>query len=313
MAIIRFLEEHHIRHSLDASIKDYITMGIGGKVPVIATVETDTQLKDLLAYLHENSIRFVLLGGGSNVIFADRFDDPNLTVIVNRCGSIKKDVEIDGKPVICVNSGVMNRALMQWNIENNIGGMDFLAGVPGTIGGAAAVNAGAFGQSISTILKQAEIVDNKGNVRLVDNEYFHFQYRNSRFKYGDEVIINIFLEYCDEPGEDVRQKVDARVAYRNEKHPCSANRSAGCFFKNPVIDGKKTSAGKLIEATGFKGKNYDHLRVARAHANFIINKGDATFLDIKSLEQEIVSGVQNRQGITLEREVIYITPDGMKN
>lgn len=313
MAITRFLEENRIRHYLNASVKDYVTMGVGGDVPVIAVVETDNQLKGLLTHLYDENIRFVLLGGGSNVIFADRFVDPGLTVIVNRCGEIGENEDIDGKPVIRVNSGVMNSALMEWNIKNDIGGLDFLAGVPGTIGGAAAVNAGAFGESISTILKQAEIVDTNGKVKMVDNDYFEFQYRNSKFKYGDEVIINVFLEYIREPGAEVREKVESRIAYRREKHPCSADRSAGCFFKNPVIEGQKTSAGKLIESTGFKGKDYENLRVAGAHANFVINKGDATFSDIRSLEKEIVSGVAAQQGITLEREVIYITPDGKKS
>jgi UDP-N-acetylmuramate dehydrogenase len=283
-------------------------MDVGGEAPVIAVVHNDAHLKDLLVFLHKEDIQFVLLGGGSNVIFADSFSVPDLTVIANRTSNI----EISGPNLVKVNSGVLNSALMAWNIMNGIGGMDFLAGIPGTIGGAAAVNAGAFGQSISTILKQAEIVDKDGNVRMVDNDYFEFQYRNSKFKYGDEVIINVFLEFVPEPTNQVKEKVNARITYRKEKHPCSTNRSAGCFFKNPIIEGQKTSAGKLIEQTGFKGKIYETLRVAKAHANFIINKGTATFSDIQALEQEIVKSVASQQGITLEREVIYITPNGQK-
>jgi UDP-N-acetylmuramate dehydrogenase len=202
---------------------------------------------------------------------------------------------------------------MEWNIRNNIGGMDFLAGIPGTIGGAAAVNAGAFGQSISAILEKAEIVTRDGQVKMVDNDYFGFTYRNSVFKYGDEVILNVFLKYIDAEGAAVRAAVEEKLIYRKENHPCSGFRSAGCFFKNPIINGKKISAGQLIEQLGFKGMIFKRLRISNDHANFVINDGGASFEDIKALEDQVVGRAFRERGIELEREVIYISPEGKKH
>ncbi|MCP5048810.1 MAG: UDP-N-acetylmuramate dehydrogenase [bacterium] len=306
--LIDYLKREKIEYHEEQSIRSYLTIEVGGSVPLLAVVYSDTHLKKLLIEVHRTGRRFILLGGGSNVVFPDRFSDPDLIVIVNRTSEIVKESE----GMIKVNSGVMNRDLMEWNVGNNIGGMDFLSGVPGTIGGAAAVNAGAFGNSISNILEKAEILDKNGQIKMVDNSYFQFVYRNSIFKYGNEVIVNIFMSYVYEDSGSIREKVDSRVNYRIEKHPGSDNRSAGCFFKNPVIDGKKTSAGQLIEQSGFKGTTYENLRLDESHSNFVINRGDASFSDVKELETEIVREVSKKKGVTLEREVIYISPEGEK-
>jgi UDP-N-acetylmuramate dehydrogenase len=306
MDIKEFLGKEKIEYYVNHSIKAYLTMGVGCTVPLIVVVRTDDHLKGVLSRIYKEP--FVLLGGGSNVVFPDVVSDPDLTVIINRSDAINQD----NNQTIKVNSGVLNLDLMEWNVKHGIGGLDFLAGVPGTIGGAAAVNAGAFGESISTTLVKAEIFDSNGNIKIVANDYFQFQYRNSAFKYGKEVIINVFLSYIPEALASVRDKVDSRIAYRKEKHPAFDYLSAGCFFKNPIIDGQKNSAGKLIEQIGFKGTAHKGVMVADEHANFIVNSGNATFAEIQDLEEKIVREVAKQKGITLEREVIYITSEGKK-
>lgn len=304
----QFLEARGIEHHPDAGIKPYLTMAVGGNVGMIVVIERYSHLKELLIYLHNHSGRypFVLLGGGSNVIFPD--EHSRLVVIINRTSDIAREEN----HILRVNSGVLISDLMEWNIRNNIGGMDFLAGIPGTVGGAAAVNAGAFGRSISAILEKAEIVTRDGEVKMVDNNYFCFTYRNSVFKYGDEVILNVFLKYIDAESAAVKAAVEEKLLYRKENHPCSGFRSAGCFFKNPIINGKKTSAGQLIEQLGFKGMIFKRLRVSKDHANFVINSGGASFEDIKALEDQVVGRAFQERGIKLEREVIYISPAGKK-
>jgi UDP-N-acetylmuramate dehydrogenase len=304
----KFLDARGIEHHLDAGIKPYLTMAVGGNVGMIAVIERYSHLRELLIYLHnqKGGYPFVLLGGGSNVIFPDEYS--RLVVIINRTPGIARE----GNHILRVNSGVLLGDLMEWNIRDNIGGMDFLAGIPGTVGGAAAVNAGAFGQSISAILEKAEIVTRQGEVKMVDNNYFCFTYRNSLFKYGDEVILDVFLKYIDVEGAAVKAAVEEKLIYRKENHPGSGIRSAGCFFKNPIISGKKTSAGQLIEQLGFKGMIFKRLRVSRDHANFVINNGGAAFEDLKALEDRIVGKVFKKKGIKLEREVIYISPEGRK-
>lgn len=308
LQLIHWLQQENIHYHSNHNIGAYLTMGIGGPVPLVAIVETADQLKKLLRQLHSNHTPFVLLGGGSNVIFPDSISQPNLTAIINRTRAIEKEEE----GVLRVNSGVLNSRLMNWNIQNHIGSMDFMAGIPGTIGGAAAVNAGAFGKSISQILIKAEICDSNGIIKTVDNDYFQFQYRNSRFKYGNEAIIDVFLRYTPEESSQVKEKVVAKIDYRKNNHPDFNLKSAGCFFKNPVIDGQKISAGRLLEQSGFKGVSFHELRIAQEHANFVINNGRASFSDIKDMESKIRTTIDREKGIILEREVIYISPQGEK-
>ena len=302
----KFLEEKKIPYHDNCSIKPYVTMGIGGNVSLLVLPSREVHLKALLKYLHIHKHKYILLGGGSNVIFPDDFSP--LAVIINRTSRIAKQ----GDSIIKVNSGVLISQLMNWSIRNNSGGMDFLAGIPGSIGGAAAVNAGAFGKSISSLLEKAEIITPGNEIKIVDNHYFDFSYRNSRFKYSDEVILNVFLRFTPVPGEQIKEKVAANIKYRQQNHPCSGFRSAGCFFKNPEVDGKKISAGQLIEQSGFKGTSHKTLQVSAAHANFVINSADASFADIQELEAKVINRVLKDKGIQLEREVIYISPNGKK-
>ena len=305
-SLITFLEEQNLRFHENTAVKPYITIGIGGTVSLVILVNDESQLKELLIFLHQAQYKYVFLGGGSNVVFPDGHSP--LIVVVNRTSGIFPEPENR----VRVSSGVFIMDLMKWNIANRAGGMEFLAGIPGTMGGAAAVNAGAFGNSISTILEKAEIITPANEIKTVDNSYFEFTYRNSRFKYNDEVILNVTLRYTDAPADQIKEQVEANVAYRKKNHPGTGQRSAGCFFKNPEIEGKKLSAGRLIEQAGFKGQTYNHLEVSAAHANFIINSSDATFRDICDLESRIREGVSNTNHINLEREVIYISPDGKK-
>jgi UDP-N-acetylmuramate dehydrogenase len=304
----QYLETGKIEYHPDHEIKPYLTMGIGGKVKLIIVVFHLSQLKDLLCFLHANGYPFILLGGGSNVILHDAFTA--VPVIINRTAGIVKH---EREHLVKVNSGVLNRDFLNRAIKNRVGGMDFLAGIPGTIGGAAAVNAGSFGQSIDAVLEKAEIfTPHSGEIKTVDRNYFQFEYRNSIFKYGSEVILDVFLKYMDEDSEKIREKVKTKLRYRQEKHPPWNVHTAGCFFKNPVIDDKKISAGKLIESAGFKGTNHNRLEVSEVHANFILNKGGGSFEDILALEKNITRTVRAQKDILLEREVIYISPQGKK-
>ena len=148
----QYLQERKIEFYPDHEIKPYLTMGIGGKVQYIIVVHQGPQLEELLYFMAAGRYPFILLGGGSNVIFPD-VDTP-LPVIIDRTRGITLCEDMH---LVKVNSGVSNKDFLTWAIENRVGGMDFLAGIPGTIGGAAAVNAGAFGKSISTVLEKAVI------------------------------------------------------------------------------------------------------------------------------------------------------------
>jgi UDP-N-acetylmuramate dehydrogenase len=163
------------------------------------------------------------------------------------------------------------------------------------------------------VLEKADIfLPGSGETKTVDKDYFRFQYRDSIFKYGSEVILEVYLSYTEEDSAEIREKVKEKLRYRNENHPPANVRTAGCFFKNPIIQDKKESAGQMIENAGFKGSTFRQLQISSRHANFIINKGGSSFADILDLEQQITRTVKEIKGILLEREVIYISPGGKK-
>lgn len=305
-----FLENGNFEYYLDTPVEPYVTLGIGGRVKAVVVARRLDALTRLLGFFHRHPAcgPLVVLGGGSNVVFPDR--DTPLVVVVNRTSGMEK---LPAEGLARIESGVMNHQFLSWAADQGVGGLDFLAGVPGTVGGAAAVNAGSFGKSISMRLQKASIFDfSTGETKTVPDENFQFQYRNSRFKYGRDVILEVFLKYTGEPVEDIRRKVDEKIRYRRENHPPKGILTAGCFFKNPIIDGEKISAGRLIENAGFKGQKFQHLEISPQHANFIINSGGSSFDEIRHLEKKIVQTIKSSKGITLEREVIYISPEGEK-
>lgn len=306
-----FLNKKQLEYYFFHPVQSFVTLGVGGKVSAVVVVKKREDLTELLTFLHNerNLPPWVILGGGSNVAFPD--GDSRLLVIVNRCSGMEK---IPGENLAILDSGVLNRDFIAWAGKNEIGNLDFLAGIPGAVGGAAAVNAGSFGQSISMFLEKATVFNRQSaEVCTITNEDFRFRYRDSRFKYGEDAILQIWLRYETQSNEEIKKKVYEKIDYRKKNHPPSYLMTAGCFFKNPVIDGQKIPAGRLIENAGFKGRRIGPMEISPLHANFVINTGGGAFSDIRRLEDEIVSAVACQKGVRLEREVIYIGPDGKKS
>lgn len=304
--IDEYLTKKKIEYKKDSEIRQFLTIKVGGKVSYIITVHETEELKGLLQYLFFSERKFILLGGGSNIIFPDKSSD--IIVIINKTSGIT----VQDENIIKVDSGITNKSLLKFCSKNNIGGLEFLSGIPGTIGGAAAVNAGAFGESISDILINAEIFTNSGKTVLKRKEYFNFKYRNSIFKYGNEVILSIYLKFNFAENEDIKKKANEILKFRTERHPSYSALTSGCFFKNPVVEGKKISAGKLIENSNLKGYKDRNILISEKHSNFVINTGKASFKEIKDIEKKIIGKVYEDKGIFLEREVIFISPEGKK-
>jgi len=304
--IKNYLSDKGIRFHSDHEIGEYLTMHIGGKVGFIIFTQSNRELIDTLLFLHSLKQKFILIGGGSNIIFPDSGHD--LIVLINRSSGISR---IEGN-ILTVDTGLKNTEFLEFCKKENIAGFEFLAGIPGTIGGATAVNAGAFGNSISDKITGGDIFTEEGKIEYKDKEFFDFEYRNSRFKYGNDVVLNIHLKY--ETGEirEIKKKINEILKLRTEKHPPYSVHTAGCFFKNPEVDGKKISAGSLIDNCDLKGYDAGNVMVSGKHSNFLVNKGHAVFSEIESLGEKIQEIVKRKDGILLEREVIFVSPKGEK-
>lgn len=297
----------------DAPIAPHLLLRIGGTVRLLIAPGDSGQWRDVLEQLAVapagERLPCLVIGGGSNIAFPD---EPVRAAVVLAPPPATPPVLDAAAATVVVDAGMRNQPFLAWCAEHGVGGCEFLSGIPGTLGGAAAVNAGAFGRSMADVLLEAEIVDGDGTRRRVDAGHFAFRYRDSRFKLGLETALALRLRFAPEDGATVARRSREHLEYRRQRHPSYRLASAGCFFKNPLVNGVKEPAGRILEECGLKGKALGPLAVAREHANFVINHGGATFAQLRQMEEEIRAAVDARLGIVLEREVIYVTADGKK-
>ena len=310
--LVVWLREQRIDYRENAAIGPLLYFKIGGKVSLLVVCASPAQMAACLQKIIADGIPYLVIGGGSNIAFTDGL---TRAVVLVYQGSAKKTnaARLREPQSVLVDGGVKNRIFLSWCGLHGVGGLEFLSGIPGTLGGAAAVNAGAFGHSLADVLLGADIVDGRGDMVAVDAGYFAFRYRDSCFKFGNEVILSLRLKFQEQEAAVVSKKVKENMDYRVARHPSYRYPSAGCFFKNPLVAGDKRSAGKIIEECGLKNLAVGGLSVAAEHGNFLLNRGgNASFDDLLRLENEIKAAVAARTGIELEREVIYVSAAGKK-
>jgi UDP-N-acetylenolpyruvoylglucosamine reductase len=307
-----WLREQRIAFSADAAIAPHLYFKIGGTVSLLIPCSSPAQLALVLKRLSLEKLPFLVVGGGSNIAFPD--GPTRAAVLLTQPAQSPGSAPLlaaDGLS-LQVDCGVRNQPFLSWCAASGAGGLEFLSGIPGSLGGAAAVNAGAFGRSLADVLLGADIVDAAGDAATVDAGYFAFSYRSSRFKFGSETLLALRLKCSPDDEAAIAKKTRENLDYRRERHPSYRLASAGCFFKNPLLGGVKTSAGKIIEECGLKNAAVGDMVVAAEHANFLLNRGRGTFADLRRLEEKIRESVAARTGIVLEREVIYVSQDGKK-
>jgi UDP-N-acetylmuramate dehydrogenase len=307
-----WLRQQQIAFSENASIAPYLYFKIGGTVSLLVNCASSAQLAAVVNRIIGGKFPYLVIGGGSNIAFSDGLTRAVVLLApAAPAGSPLPAQVLDGHSLL-VDSGVRNPQFLAWCAARGIGGLEFLSGIPGTLGGAAAVNAGAFGRSMDDVLLGAEIVDAQGNVRAVDAGHFAFRYRESFFKLGQGTLLSLRLRFSPEDEDRIAGKIRENLEYRAARHPSYRLASAGCFFKNPTLNGVKSSAGKIIEECGLKKMSVGGLTVAAEHANFLLNRGQGTFADLRLLEEKIRKTVAERTGVLLEREVIYVSANGEK-
>jgi UDP-N-acetylmuramate dehydrogenase len=281
-----------------APIAPYTTFGIGGPADVLAEVYTERALQQVVREAVAAGMRWLLIGGGSNLLV----DDAGYRglVIVNRI----EHLVVSGRTVVA-GAGTDLGELVEAARQHSLSGLEFAIDIPGTVGGAVRGNAGAFGRAIGDVLTR---------VRLLEGTEFHdrkpselgFAYRHSRLKESDDIVVEVEVSLA--PGD--RAEMDrimgqhaAQRARRKEK----GLHTAGCFFKNPVLpDGHKIAAGQLLEAAGAKEIRDGGAGVHPFHANYIVNSGGATSEEVLRVAREMRRRVQESAGITLEEEVMVV-------
>lgn len=279
-------------------MKKYTTFKIGGKAECLIKIDNIKDLKSILRFANENGVPLTVLGNGSNVLVSDK-GIKGITIIIK----IEKiDIkEKNEKVEITVGAGEKIGKLGVLFLKNEITGFEELSGIPGTIGGATRMNAGAHGREIKDIVKIVKCVDNKGNEKEFTNEQMEFGYRTSILKKEKYIVTEVKIELEKGNKEEIQNKMNEYAKYRKEKQPIEYP-SAGSTFKR----GKDFITAKLIDDAGLKGYSIGGAQISTKHGGFIINKGNATAKDVIELVQYTKDQIYNEFGKKIELEIELI-------
>ncbi len=275
------------------SMSKHTSYGIGGKVRGYITPNDVEDLIKIINIINKNNLKFYFVGSGSNLLVNDK--DIN-AIIVTPSKSLKS-LSIN-KNTINAESGVMLGRLVKEAIKRNLTGLESLVGVPGTLGGALMMNAGAWGSEISNYLVSVDVINTDGKMKTLNPQDIEFKYRYSSFKSSDFILSAKFRLKKASKVEIEKKKLIASKGRINSQ-PLKF-RSAGSVFKNPH---NKLAAGLLIDMAGLKGARHGGAEISTHHANFFINHGDAKANDIANLIRLSRKTVYEKFGIMLELEI----------
>ena len=274
------------------SLSTLTTYKTGGVAKLVIYPNNINNLKELITLIHKYNINYFLLGKGSNILFSDN----EFNGIIIKLDKLNK-FEIKQNEIY-VESGMILSKLVQESIKNNLTGLEFAIGIPGTIGGAIYMNAGAYGSNMSNIIKSVIALNEKLQIEEIPLEKLKFDYRYSIFQANKNLICvaaNIKLEFGnhDEIASKVKENLLKRKNSQSLEYP-----SAGSVFRNP----EGNYAGKIIEELGLKGKSIGGAEISTKHANFIINKNNASSSDILNLIKLVQKEAKDKYKIDLKLE-----------
>jgi len=278
----------------NVSLAPYTSARIGGNADVLVMVKSANELMDVITVLWEHEIPYYVLGGGSNVLISDK--GVREVVVLNRA----KEVRFEGgdQPAVWCEAGVIFSNLAHRCASKGLAGLEWAATVPGTIGGAAYGNAGAFGGDLSENLIWAELFTKNGKEKY-SVEQMRYGYRTSILKRRDEtaIVLSALLRLKNSTKENVSVKIEEFSERRKATQPPGA--SMGSMFKNPEGD----HAGRLIESAGLKGTRIGNAEISKVHGNFFINHGETRAGDIRELIDLTRNTVKQKLGVELELEI----------
>ena len=281
----------------DVPMSKYTTFRIGGNAAVMLTPTTDEQLASIIKKCKEENIKPFIIGNGSNMLISDNGLD---TVVINMCRPEPKIELVNGDTVVCDAGATMSK-VCNFALENGLTGLEFAFGIPGSAGGAAYMNAGAYGGEMKDVLVECRHIDSDGNFGSLKGEELGLAYRTSAYEHNGYIITSLVMKLSKGNKDEIRAKMQELLQRRKDKQPLEYP-SAGSTFKRP----EGYFAGALIEECGLKGYSVGGAQVSEKHAGFVINKGSATAKDVLSLIKYIQDKVFSEKGVMLEPEVRLI-------
>ncbi len=287
-----------------ALLADYTTFRLGGPCRYLLECQTPQEVQQSVAHLAAEKTPFVLIGGGSNLVFSDH----GLDAVVIRYVSPSPIIERSNDDVT-VSGGTSLDALALYAVDEGLEGLNYTTGIPGTVGGAVVGNAGAWGKQVGDVLKSALVMDKQGKTKTVGPDYFAFTYRHSRLKETNEIILSVTFALT--PGDQVKLAVERAdiLKLRAEKHPdMNAYPCAGSFFRNVEPTSKaerRQAAGWFLEEAGGKNLKVGGAQIFDKHANIIVKGPGCSAQNVHDLHLRMIAIVREKFGFDLNREVRF--------
>jgi len=277
---------------MNESLKKHTTYGIGGPADLMIFPKSKQDLIKVIEIINDNKIQLTILGSGSNVLVSD---NGIRGAVISLKNSLKK-IEVD-ENILYAECGTMLGKIVKHAVKNNLIGLENLNGVPGTLGGALIMNAGAWGGEISENLIHVEIMNSKNEIQKIQKKDLNFSYRQSSFN-KDDILLSAKFNLKKADKDIIKENFIEAQSGRKKSQPLN-KRSAGSLFKNPT----NSSAGKLLDDAGLKGFSIGDAKISEKHANFFINDGDASSRDMLMLIKKAHKEVKDKFNVNLSLEV----------
>lgn len=285
-----------LKYKTDALLKDYTTFKIGGKCPLMVFPDTVDKLSEVIKYLNENNIKYYPVGKGSNLLVSDEGYDG---IIVNM--TELEEIRFENNDTLICLAGTSLMRVCRFALENELTGLEFAYGIPGSVGGSAYMNAGAYGGEMKDVIVSCTHILPDGSVGSYSADKLGLSYRHSVYTDNGYIVASVTLKLKKGNKADIKAKMDELLGKRKAKQPLEYP-SAGSTFKRP----EGYFAGALIEECNLKGYSVGGAQVSEKHAGFVINKADATCKDVCDLVNFIQLTVKNQTGVILEPEIKII-------
>jgi UDP-N-acetylmuramate dehydrogenase len=287
------------------SLRRLSSFKIGGRADYFFAAASPGELRSSLRFAREHSLPFYVIGAGTNILF----DDEGFRGLIIK-NEVAGPARIAKEGRVEASSGLPLSGLVDAALKEGLGGVEFAAGIPGTIGGAVFGNAGAFGHCLGDFLEAAVLLDHSGEEVRVKRDFFEFGYRHSSLKTRHLVLLEAVFRLSGADRSKIKAAMEENLEKRRARHPSPKQAYPGSYFKNPVLpDGTKIAAGYMLERAGAKGLRIGDAEVYTGHANFILNLGRAKARDVLLLARELKSRVKSEFGVELEEEVIFLPAD----
>ena len=283
----------------DECMDRHTSIGVGGRADALVFPESVAELGRIVAFLRAEGISVFFVGNGTNLIVRD---DGFRGVIVSTKGlrAVRVEGRGEGRAAILAEAGASLAEVVALTAREALAGMEFCAGIPGSVGGGIRMNAGAYGSELKDVIESVDLLNGEGNIKSCKREALQFQYRDLALPEGACVAGGVFV-LARGNRDAVEGRIREILRTRSGKHPLQY-RNAGSIFKNP----KGMPAGRIIDEAGLKGARIGGAQVSEMHGNFIVNLGSATAMDIIGLIEHVQQKVLETKGIALEPEVKII-------